>query len=230
MGVCEQASRRWMAETMCVCSTDHKSKGEEKLMNNAVKSQKPRWYDRENWPYASDRTFVKEFACWIKKVDWQLFGTLTFAWQISDERADRVFAAFIDRLERVLRADVAYVCGSEKRFSGCGRPGCCRHFHLLMTSSAQLHPAFIKFLWQGMAGNRSDDAGAKIEPYDPSGNAAEYVLKHAPEADGEWKFRNLELFHPAGGFLDMTARFRRRLHRHKERQKKFSMISSSEST
>jgi hypothetical protein len=199
-------------------------------MPNAAKLQVPKWYDRNNWPYASDRQFVKECAWWIKEVDWKLFGTLTFAWPISDERADRIFTAFVDRLERALKADVGYVCGSEKRFSGCGRPGCRRHFHLVLASVAPMHGAFVKFLWQGMAGNRSDDAGAKVEPYDSSRNGCEYVLKHTPKADGEWKIRKLELFHPARGLLDMTARSRRHLRRHKERQKKFSIISSSEST
>jgi hypothetical protein len=200
-----------------------KQKGER--MQKTRKLQKPRWYDRENWPYASDRKFVKECAWWLKEVNWQLFGTLTFAFPVSDEKADWIFTAFVNRLERVLRADVAYVCGSEKRFSGCGKPACGRHFHVLLASAAPMHSAIVKWLWQSLAGDGSDDAGAKVEAYDSHDNAAEYVLKYAPESHGEWKVRNVELFHPARGLLDLTVRSRRHLRRHKERQKKFRSVA-----
>jgi hypothetical protein len=63
-------------------------------MPNIAKWKTEKWYDRQNWPYASDRQFVKDCALWIKEVDWKLFATLTFAWPISDERADKVFTAF----------------------------------------------------------------------------------------------------------------------------------------
>lgn len=191
-------------------------------MNSTTKWQQPKWYDRDNWPYESDRKFVKEYAWWIKEVAWQLFCTFTFAWPVSDQQADKTFDEFINRLQRMIKADVAFVCGSEKRFSGCGKPACGRHFHVLLASAARMHPAVVKYLWQSMAGNRSDDAGAKVEPYDSHGNGAEYVVKYAPEADFQWKFKNLELFHPARGLLDMTAHSRRHLRRHKARQKKFS--------
>jgi hypothetical protein len=104
-------------------STDHNLLEERGLgMKNIAKWQTPKWYDRSRWAYASDRKFVKECAWWLKLVDWQVFCTFTFAWRVSDQRAERTFAEFINRLERTLKADVAFVCGSEKRFSGCGKP------------------------------------------------------------------------------------------------------------
>jgi hypothetical protein len=190
-----------------------------------------RWYERERWAYAVDRKFVKETADWVKQVDWKLFCTFTFAgWKVPDEKADKIFAEFINRLEGVLGCDVCYVRGDEKRLSGCGKPACGRHFHVLLTSVAPLQPAFIEWLWQSMAGNRSDDAGAKVEPYDPARNGAEYVLKFINKPDGGWAVRKLELFHPeARGLQDMTARFKRRLRRHKAREKKFRLLSSPNS-
>jgi hypothetical protein len=76
-----------------------------------------------------------------------------------------------------------------------------------------------------MAGNRSDDAGAVVEQYDPSRNGAEYALKFAPKEDGDWSFRNLELFHPeARGLQDTTRHFQRRQRRHEARQKTFGVL------
>jgi hypothetical protein len=192
-------------------------------MQNTFKWQQAKWYDREYWPYEVDRTFVKDCAWWVKQVAWQLICTFTFAWHVSDLQAEKTYAAFINRLECLLRADVAFVCGSEKQSESRAKPASGRHFHVLLASTAPLHPTFVKELWQSMGGNRSDDAGAKVEGYDSSGNGAEYVLKYAPEKNGEWSFRKLELFHPeARGLHAMTKRFKRRLRRHKERQKKFS--------
>lgn len=179
--------------------------------------------------FASDRQFVKEYAWWVKEVHWQLIATLTFERKVSDYEAEGIFSDFTNCLERMLKADVCYVCGSEKRFSGCGKPASGRHYHLLLTSAVPMRPAIVKFVWQSVTGNRNDDSGAKVEPYIFSKNGAEYVLKYAPEKDGDWKVRNLELFHPARGLLDLKARSRRHLRRHKAREKKFRMISSAQS-
>jgi hypothetical protein len=182
-----------------------------------------RWYERASWPYRVDIDRVKEWANWVRQVDWKLFCTFTFAWRVSDLQADKTFAAFINRLERALKCDVAYVRGDEKRPSGRGRPECGRHYHALLTSAAPLNSTYVAWLWMSMAGNRGDNAGAKVEPYNPARTGAEYVLKGMNEVDGDWKFRKLELFHPESrGQQKMTKRFRRSLRRHKVRLKKFA--------
>lgn len=158
--------------------------------------QPPRWYERGHWPYARDRHAVKKYADWVKVVPWQLFCTFTFAWKVSDPQADKTFVEFINRLEGSLKCNVAYVRGDEKRFSGCGKPACGRHFHVLLTSEVPLHPAIVEFFWESMAGKRSDDAGAKAEPYDPHQNGVSYILKSINAPNGDWKFRKLHLFHP----------------------------------
>jgi len=115
------------------------------------------------------------------------------------------------------------VRGDEKRPSGRGKPECGRHYHALLTSVAPMNPALVACLWMSMAGKRGDNAGAKVEPYNPARTGAEYVLKGMNKVDGDWKVRKLELFHPeAGNLQDMTKRFRRTLRRHKMRLKKFA--------
>jgi hypothetical protein len=185
-----------------------------------------RWYDRERLPYAVDRKTAEEYAIWLRQVPWKLFCTLTFAWKVSDPQADKTFTEFINRLERTLGCDVGYVRGDEKRFSGCGKPACGRHFHVLMTSAAPISPSTVACLWQGMAGNRSDKAGAHIEPYDASQNGVSYVLKFINQVDGDWKFGRLDLFHPEVRRLRTpTKRLRRHLRRHEARELHFSQFN-----
>src|SRR5438874_5024467 len=94
-----------------------------------------RWYDRENWPYASDRERLEHYANWLKQVFWNFFATLTFAWRVSDSQAEKIFNEFVKRLERNLRCNVTYIRGDEKRLSGCGKSACARHFHVLFACS-----------------------------------------------------------------------------------------------
>jgi hypothetical protein len=114
--------------------------------------------------YAASRKAVQECSTWLKQVPWQLFCTLTFAWKVSDQQAIAIFKKFIDQLERLLKNNVCHVRGNEKRFSGCGKPACGRHFHVLLASNALMTPAIVERLWTSMAGQRPDKAGALVEP------------------------------------------------------------------
>ena len=167
------------------------------------------------------------YAHWLTQVPWQLIGTFTFAWKVNDQRADKTFDEFINRMEHSLHCDVGYVRGDEKRYSGCGKPACARHFHVLLTSAAPMSPAYVEGSWMSMAGNRSDGAGALVKTYDPAFPGVQYVLKLITQPEGDWKFRNLELFHPEARSLQTpTLRYRRHLRRHKARQVEFGVLIS----
>ena len=114
---------------------------------------------------------------WLKAVPWKFFCTFTFAWRVSDQQAEHVFAAFSNRLERHLRCEVCLIRGDEKRFSGCAKPASGRVFHVLLACIAPVNASFIQSLWKTMAGNRSDDAGALVEQYNSGEDGARYVLK-----------------------------------------------------
>lgn len=175
-----------------------------------------KWYDRENMPYAEDRYRVAVFATWVRKVKWQLYCTFTFGLQHSDELADWKFKEFINRLEAILKADVTYIRGDEKRFSGTGMPACGRHFHVLMTSAAPMSTAYVAWLWKEVAGSWDD--GADVQPYDPKLNGVEYVLKKINQPDGEWTARNLHLELPMPP-ENTRCQSRRQLKRHGLRMK-----------
>ena len=176
-----------------------------------------------------DREAIDKLADWVKQVRWRFFATLTFGWRVSDRQAEKIFDAFVNRLERHLRCDVGFVRGDERRFSGCGMPASGRHFHLVMTCEAPVEPTFIKSLWTSMAGSRADGAGAQVEEYDSNENGVGYVLKFINQPDGNWAFRNLELVHPeARDKQRLNKRSRRRLKRFDARKEKFAQSALEE--
>jgi hypothetical protein len=157
------------------------------------------------------------YVDWLRPVPWQLFCTFTFAWPVSDPQAGRVFAVFIDRLERFLRGPIIFVRGDEKRFSGCGKPGAPRHFHAVMTAHRRIDPCFVTDLWMSLAGRRQKGAGADVRIYDSSRPGLAYVLKFIDQPNGDWDLRNLDLFLPSADRESLNRRQRRRLARHKNR-------------
>jgi hypothetical protein len=170
-----------------------------------------------------DKNAINKLACWVRTVNWKFFCTFTFAWKVSDQQAEKVFAEFVNRLEHQLRCEICFVRGDEKRFSGCGKPASARHFHVLLTCIAPVNAKYIESVWQSMAGNRSDGAGALVENYDPQENGAAYVLKCINQPEGDWAFRNLELFHPElKETQTVNARWRRKLRRMEARQHAFN--------
>ena len=175
-----------------------------------------KWYNREYWPYEIDRLMVAAYAEFFKSVEWQLFATFTFGSQHSDDQADWKFNQFINRLEATIKADVIYVRGDEKRFSGCGKPACGRHFHVLITSAAPLDPFMVECLWKNIAGHRHD--GADVRLYDPELDGVQYVFKMMNQPYGEWKIRNLHLVLPMAQEM-IRRRTRRQLKRHELRMK-----------
>jgi hypothetical protein len=189
-----------------------------------------RWYDRQNWPYASDRERLEQYANWLKQIPWTFFCTFTFAWKVSDRQAEGIFREFIKRLELALRCHVAYVRGDEKRLSGCGKSACARHFHALLACTPQIRPRYIEEQWMSMAGNRNDGAGAVVKTYEPERNGVEYVLKFINQTEGDWDCGKLELFmHPESASTGNHAT-RRRLRRHQARQQQFAPIKLDEKT
>ncbi len=157
------------------------------------------------------------YTAWLGLIPWQLFCTFTFCWPVSDPQALNVFNGFVNRLERYLRGPVAYVRGDEKRFSGCGKPAAPRHYHVVLTAHRRIDPSFVTDLWMSLAVRRKNGAGADVRIYDPALPGVAYILKFINEPDGDWGFRNLDLFLDAIEFTHPNHRQRRRMLRHKNR-------------
>jgi hypothetical protein len=157
------------------------------------------------------------YVAWLRTVPWQLFATFTFAWQVSDPQAARVFREFVNRMERTLRAPVVLVRGDEKRYSGCGMPGAPRHFHAVLTAHRKLDRHWVAELWMSMAGRRQSGAGADVRIYNPNLAGLAYLLKFIHQPHGDWDLRNLDLFLRTPDQQHMDSRQRRRLARHGRR-------------
>lgn len=196
-----------------------------------IREKAAKWYERQYWPYAADRNTVSDYAAWLKPVKWQLFCTFSFgkpfAKPVADEMANSLFAEFINRLEAMVKADLIYVRGDEKRFSGCGKPACGRHFHTVMASAAPLQPAVVEWLWKEAAGSWDD--GADIQPYNPNLNGVAYVLKMMDKPYGDWTARKLHLVMPMSTEM-LSRRERRNLRRHQARANLFANMKRPEPT
>lgn len=183
-----------------------------------------RSYDRERLPYKADLAIVEHYAQWLRPIDWRLFCTLTFAWRVNDQQAHNIFVAFIKRLQCRFKSDVGYVRGDEKRPSGCGKPACGRHYHVLLACAAPVAPEYVEALWMSMAGKRGDQAGAKVEPYNRNRNGLSYVLKLINQEHGDWTPGNLHLFLPPVPGVPVSKRMRRHLLRHHAREQRFASL------
>ena len=176
-------------------------------MNTAWDESRPR----------SDAETVAAYAEWVGMIPWQLFATFTFARRVADEEADVAFRAFINEIERQVRSPIAFVRGDEKRIAGFGLPESGRHFHVLLTSQVHLEPESIAKTWRGYGGNGKDYDSAKVDPYNSGLPGAEYCLKMINETEGDWKFRNLDLFLPGYTPDKDDKRTRRRMERNNSR-------------
>jgi hypothetical protein len=168
------------------------------------------WVDRDNVGAAG----LARYVAWLRQIPWQLFATFTFAWPVSDSQARKVFSEFATRLEMSVRGPIVFLRGDEKRFSGCGMPGAPRHFHALLAAHRKLNQRVVADLWIGMAGRRKNGAGANVRIYDPNLGGLAYTLKFINQPDGDWSFRNLDLFLSSPVPHELNCRQRRRLVRH----------------
>jgi hypothetical protein len=161
---------------------------------------------------------LRAYVNWLERIPWQIFCTFTFAWQVSDPQAVKVFGEFVARMERFLCGPMVILRGDEKRFSGCGMPGAPRHFHALMAAHRRLDPRSVADQWMCVAGRRKNGAGADVRAYEPSLGGLAYVLKFINQPMGDWDLRNIDLFllRPSDQ-CHLNARQRRRLDRHIKR-------------
>lgn len=105
---------------------------------------------------------------------------------MNEVQAHAYFKRFFERLEKRVRSTVGYFASMERRYSGCGMSPIPIHWHFLAASETR-DPEFVaqsaKALWAQKFGD------VKIDPYDPSGDAAFYVAKTTmlSHCSVEWK-------------------------------------------
>ncbi len=160
---------------------------------------------------------VHAYAAWLHQIDWQLFATFTFAWRVSDAQANEVFRAFINDLERRIGSPIAFVRGDEKRKASSSFSESGRHYHVLMTSHVPLDRYMIAMTWRHYGGSGNDRDSARVDEYDARLDGVGYSLKLMNETEGDWMFRNLDLFLPGYKPEKSNKRSRRRTRRNHAR-------------
>ena len=145
------------------------------------------WYSRIS---QQDRAQVDALARWLHPVQWQLFVTLTFTWNVSSETADSKLREFLNAVEKDLRTKVCFVAGKERKPNSFGMevPW---HFHLLMTASCMLPPRLIEIHWTNLVGagpkrqGQKDGDSVVVKLFDKERRGAEYCLKLINDCHGD---------------------------------------------
>ena len=155
---------------------------------------------------------------WLRDWNWRLWGTLTFSRYLRPEEADAILAAFLNQLERTLRASLSCVIGREQK-TQCGSSAQDGrvHFHLVMSGPSGLTKHAVESLWSQprFGGNRTSGPSAMVETYNPQLPAVVYLLKDDCTSAGSARFHNLELISPRVPLSAATSsRVRRKLKRH----------------
>src|SRR5689334_12342895 len=119
-----------------------------------------KWNERRRGPAAPDRQTADQYATWFETWGWSLIGTFTFAWRVSHAQANKVWDAFIERIELHVGSRISYLCCAEERPSGCGMPESGLHFHAVLGDAANLNPRRAQELWMELAGRQRHGAGA----------------------------------------------------------------------
>jgi hypothetical protein len=116
---------------------------------------------------------------WLRGYNWNIYGCGTYGLPKSETHAVALMKRFMERLQRKLHAPVSYFAAMERRYSGCGDSPIPLHWHFLAASvSGEAMASLAEALWEDLFGN------AKIDPYDPDGDAAYYVCKLVSHQNG----------------------------------------------
>jgi hypothetical protein len=161
---------------------------------------------------------------WARTWKWRWFVTLTFSEDVGRDRANAILDECLDELEAAFHDSLTCMIAQEqKTYSGSGKPAGRVHFHLLIGGAVDLPAKAIINWWQQpkFGGSRTSGAGADVRAYDPTGGAANYLLKFQVDPAWDVRFRNLELLSPLTPASAATSsRMRRKLQRCEERKAK----------
>ncbi len=156
-----------------------------------------------------------DVASWLNPVQWQLFATLEFTWNIKPETANIKFRELINSLERTLRTRICFVNSLENR----SKSGVIifPHYHAAFTAAKIIPCQLVASLWNFVIGRSPSESGdlVLVEPFDPAKNGIAFIAKQITDESCEWDFRNIDLFNgssqPAQKTDHATQRSARRL-------------------
>jgi hypothetical protein len=158
------------------------------------RDQSKHWYDDMQ---RRNRVIVDAVAEMVRPIEWQLFVTVEFPWDVRPETADRKFNALINELERDMKTRIGYVVGKESRSkSGAAVP---LHFHCCLTALKPINASQIESVWLRIVHRTKslESDVVRVEPYNAERHGVEYITKMIGSLNAEWDFNWLHLFNPA---------------------------------
>ena len=182
-------------------------------------------------PKVERRLLQQQYASWFRQFPWNWYVTATFDRQVTRAQAWALLKAYLNDVERDRRCRVAALVVMEAKWSGLGKPGSGYHFHLLLQTPSRVTAAYLREGWDAKYNGgrwcrqkalakcrcgQCEGGAMRCCPYDPAGNAADYLLKELHLEPDNWYLHREWLF----GGVDPEAcvnakRARRSIARHK---------------
>jgi hypothetical protein len=151
------------------------------------------------WESSVDRYHQQQYADWFRKINWTWYLTLTFDREVSSMSASALLESYLRDLEAWLRSTLScLIVKEQKNYSGLGQPAGRIHFHLLVSTTANLTAKVLEVHWQTQKYGGAWTAGdsAQALPYDPATSATYYLFKTLYESPDNWELRREHLLSP----------------------------------
>ena len=150
---------------------------------------------------------------------WSWWVTLTFDREVGSLEASALLERFLRELE-VRSADTlsCLIVKEQKHYSGLGKPAGTIHFHLLVSSTADLSVEVFKEYWERppYGGERTSGPSAHVQRYDQSRSPTYCIFKTLRESPDNWELRRPEIMSPTRPASWHTSAGTRRSIRHQE--------------
>ena len=129
----------------------------------------------------------QHWGTYLSGFPWNIYGCGTYREPVGPVKAEALMKRYIERLERKVKADVAFFAARESRTSGCGMSPIPLHWHFVAASKHSYDMDRVaQDLWTDRFGE------SQVEPFDPTGDGLYYICKLANHPNGEFLFGKLD--------------------------------------
>ena len=153
----------------------------------------------DRWATSVVRYHQQQCADWFREFKWSWYLTLTFDREVGSMQASALLELYLRDLEIRGRDTLScLIVKEQKHYSGFGKPAGRVHFHLLVSTTADLTANVFENYWQRPQYGGAWTAGpsALALPYDPAISATYYLFKTLYESPDNWELRREKLVSP----------------------------------
>jgi hypothetical protein len=154
-------------------------------------------YDR--WATSVDRYHQQQCADWFREFKWSWDLTLTLDREVGSMQSSDFLERYFRDLEILSRDTLScLIVKEQKHYSGLGKPAGRVHFHVLVSTTADLTAKDFVDHWEKpqYGGERTSGPSALVRPYDAAISATYYLFKTLYESPDNWELRREKLVSP----------------------------------